>query len=178
MLPCVAATRTRTRVKDRLRPRSRAAQRSEATCATATVSAPPPLLLRASLIQPTAAARRHALPHCRSRKPSPSRLDPSSHHCHTFTVSHSIVSSAPPSWCYPRLSMWAAVAHLVLLPLHAGSAAPMLEAKPCRPSPVTRPPELCHCHSSSGAPRATAAVLPPTLTTRPYPVYSSRADHH
>jgi hypothetical protein len=95
-------------------------------------------------------------------------------------MSHSVMPSAPPLCCYPsyrrHLSMRAAVAQRVLLPLHAGYAAPTFEAKPRRPSPVMRPPELRHCHPSSGESRATATMVPPMLTARPYLVYSSRAD--
>jgi hypothetical protein len=63
-------------------------------------------------------------------------------------------------------------------PLHVGSTALMLEAKPCHHSLVAWPPELHHCRPSSGEQRATAAVVPSTPTTRPYPVYSPRADRH
>jgi hypothetical protein len=72
--------------------------------------------------------------------------------------------------------MQAAVAHRVLLPLRASSIVLTLEAKLHRPSPVVRPPELCHCHPSSGEPHTTADVVPPTPTARPYPIYSPRAD--
>jgi hypothetical protein len=95
-------------------------------------------------------------------------------------MSHSITPSAPPWCCYPsrhrRLSVWATVAHRVLLPLHAGSATLTLEDKPRRPSPVVRPPELSHCRPSSGEPHAIAIVDPPTPPARPYPIYSPRVD--
>jgi hypothetical protein len=95
--------RTRTCIKDCPGQRPGAAQQSEAACAA--VRVPPPLLLRAALVQPLAATRCHASPHCRSRKPSPSRCAPSPHLCHTFTVSHFVAPSAPPSCCYPRATI-------------------------------------------------------------------------
>jgi hypothetical protein len=147
----------------------------------ASVRAPPPLLLRSALIQLLAATWHHASPHCQSQKPTPSRCAPSSRHCHTFSVSHSIALSAPPSCCYPLrhccLSVQATVAHHVLLPtLHAGSTTPTLEAKPHHQSPVARPPELHHYRPSSSEPRATAAMVPQMSTACPYPVYSPRVD--
>jgi hypothetical protein len=179
----VQLPRARIRLKGRKAPRSGAAQRIEATCVVAAVRAPPPLLLCAALIQPPAAAWRHASLHCRSRKPSPSRCAPSSRHCYTFSVSRSVAPSAPSSCCYPsrrrRLSMRAAVAHRVLLPpppLHVGSAASTLEAKPRHHSPVMRPPELHHCRPYSGESRATTTMVPPTSIARPYPIFSPRAD--
>jgi hypothetical protein len=71
----------------------------------------------------------------------------------------------------------AIIAHRILLPPHGGSAVPMLEAKPRRPSPIVRSPELRQCRPSLGEPRATADVVPLMLTARPYPVYSLCADH-
>jgi hypothetical protein len=61
-------------------------------------------------------------------------------------------------------------------PLHVGSAASTLEAKPRRHSLVTRPPELHHCRPYSGESRATTTMVPPTSIARPYPIFSPRAD--
>jgi hypothetical protein len=127
---CVAATRNdaasrrchvrAAALKAAQGPRWGAAQRSKAACAVAAVRVPPPLLLCATLIQPPAAVRRHASPHCLSRKPSPRRCAPSSRHCHTFSVSRSVAPSTPSSCCYPScrhcLSMRADITHRVPLP--------------------------------------------------------------
>jgi hypothetical protein len=61
-------------------------------------------------------------------------------------------------------------------PLHVGSAASTLEAKPRHHSPVMRPPELHHCRPYSGESRATTTMVPPTSIARPYPIFSPRAD--
>jgi hypothetical protein len=127
---CVAATRNdaasrschacATMLKAAQRPRSGVAQQSEAVCAAATVRAPPPLLLRAALVQPPASVWHHTSPHCRSQKPSLSQCAPSSRHCHTFSVSRSVAPSTPSSCCYPScrhcLSMRADITHRVPLP--------------------------------------------------------------
>jgi hypothetical protein len=151
MLPRAAATCACTRVKDCSGPRSGAAQWSDATCASTSASP-------------------HC-PHLADSRRSASRVAPLPVVEAIVELVRSLIALLPHFHCEPfhraecsavmllpshrhRLSMRATVAHLVLLPLHAGFAAPMLEAKPCRPSPVMRPLELCRCCSSSGEPRA------------------------
>jgi hypothetical protein len=148
-LPRAATTRARTRVKDRSGPRSGAAQRSEATCAS--TSASPRCPHQADSHR--SASRVVPLPVVEAVVElvrSLIALLPHFHHEPFHRVECSTIMLLPSR--HHRRSMQVAVAHLVLLPLHAGSVAPMLEAKPCRPFPVTRPPELCCCRSSSGEP--------------------------
>jgi hypothetical protein len=173
-LPLAVATRARTCVKDRPGLQSGATQRSEAVCATTSASlccsCPADSHRSVSRIAPLPVTEAITELVCSLIAPLP--------HLHREPFHRAECSAVVllPS-CHRRLSVRATVTHLVLVPLHAGSAAPTLEAKPCHPSPVARPPRLCHCRSSSGVPCAMAAVLRPTPPTRPYPVYSPRADH-